>query len=163
MSQTSRAFRSRVAVGVVAAVLGAAAASFGGRDTARAEGASCSAFVGGADASKGAVPELVLSNLTDSEMTLDLVLRDKVGVAIIDRQGEITLSPRATMSVDLLEQFRRGLPKRTKPYASLFSVEVRGVDPFASNTVLMHVTQYFGSRSKPKAAFVLRPEFRTND
>jgi hypothetical protein len=146
-----------------ATVVGAVAASLATRDAARAEGASCSAFVGGADSSKGAVPELVLSNLTDTVYTLDLTLRDRAGVVLASRDDEITLDPRATLQVDLLEQIRRDLPARTKPYAGLFSVEVRGDAPFAPETVLVHVTQYFGSRKAPKAAYVLRPGFRTNE
>lgn len=153
----------RALVLCVSACAGAVAASVASREAARADGVSCSAFVGGADSSKGAVPELVLSNLTDSAMSLDLTLRDAAGQVLVSRDDEVALEPRATVQVDLLEQIRRELPGRTKPYAGLFTVEVRGDAPFAEDAVLVHVTQYFGSRKAPKAAYVLRPAFRTND
>jgi hypothetical protein len=64
------------------------------------------------------------------------------------------------VAVDLMEQFSRDLPKRTKPYQGLFSVEVSGASPFGANTVLIHVTQFYGSRKNPKAAFVLPATYR---
>lgn len=119
------------------------------------------AVIGGVDSSPGAVPELVVSNLTSAAQTLDVVILDTDGATIVSHTADITLGPRATVAVDLLEQLRRDLPKKTKPYAGLFTVEVRGDVAFTESNVLVHVTQFFGTRKKPKAAFVLRPVFRS--
>lgn len=118
------------------------------------------AVVGGVDSSAGAVPELVLSNLTGASQTLDIVLLDASGNEIVNHPADVTLGPRQTVAVDLIEQLSRGLPKKTKHYAGLFTVEVRGDAGFTTDSTLVHVTQFFGTRKKPKAAFVLRPVFR---
>lgn len=118
------------------------------------------AYIGGVDTKAKSASEIVLSNLTSSSFTLNLVLRDTDGTAIVDRPGEITLNPRQTKAVDILEQLRRGLPLRTKPYAGILTVEVSGDPPFSEETVLVHVTQYYGPRKTPRAAFVLRPLVR---
>ncbi|MCE9637823.1 MAG: hypothetical protein K8T90_19155 [Planctomycetes bacterium] len=118
------------------------------------------AIVGGVDSSAGAVPELVLSNLTSATQTLDILLLDANGDTLVSHAADVTLGPRATVAVDLLEQLRRDLPKKAKPYAGIFTVEVRGDAGFTESAVLVHVTQFFGTRKKPKAAFVLRPVFR---
>lgn len=123
---------------------------------------TCTAYIGGASSAKGAVPELVVFNTTFSTLTLDLKLLDPDGTVLIDRPGEVVVNAQQTLSVDLLEQLRRGLPKTTKPYAGTFTVQLDGPEGFSQDFVVLHLTQYFGSKAKPKAAYILKPLFRDN-
>lgn len=127
---------------------------------AHADGATCVALIGGVEASKKSSPELVLFNTASGSYTLDLTLRDADGNVIVSRDGEISVGAYQTVGIDLMEQIRRDLPKKTKPYAGLFSAEITGDTPFGPDTVLVHVTQFYGSRKNPKAAFVLPAVFR---
>lgn len=123
---------------------------------------TCTAYIGGASSAKGAVPELVIFNTTFSTLTLDLKLLDPDGQVLIDRPAEIVVNGQQTLSVDLLEQFRRGLPKSAKPYAGTFTVQIDGPQGFSEDFIILHLTQYFGSKAKPKAAYILKPVFRDN-
>ena len=144
----------------IAAALGAAAVlSSGTRARAQAEPMT-TAYVGGVDTGSGAVPELVLSNLSNTSMTLDLVLRDGAGAVLVNHPAEIPLAGSQTVAVDLLAQLKRDVPRGKKPYRGIVMVEVGGDSSFGQDSVLVHVTQYFGSRKRPRAAFVLRPAYR---
>jgi hypothetical protein len=121
--------------------------------------APCTAFIAGVSSAKGTAPELVLFNTSTGSLVLDLKLVQPDGTVLVDRPGEITLTSRQTRAVDLLEQIARDLPGRTAPYRGTFTVEVRGPVGFNRDVVILHVAQYFGSRAKPKAAFVLDPLF----
>jgi hypothetical protein len=124
------------------------------------EESPCTAYVVGASSAKGAVPELVLFNTTSQTMTLDLDLLGPDGVAIISRAGEVVVNGRQTLSMDLLEQFKRDLTGKAKPYAGTFTVALHGPVGFTADRVIVHVTQYYGTRTKPKAAYVLDPVFQ---
>lgn len=132
-------------------------------EPARAAGTGCTAYFGGVTSEKGAVPELVLFNTGDATLTLDLLLRDASGTVLADRADELTLGPRQTLAVDLLEQLARDVDRPAKPYAGLLSVEVHGDAGFDGDVVIAHVAQYFGKRTKPTAAYVLRPVFVADD
>jgi hypothetical protein len=146
-----------VTVAVLAGALGAAMLE---RPSARAATAGWAAYVGGVDTSAGTAPELVVWNAAPQEVTLDLVLVDKLGATILEAPGEIVLGPRQTVTVDLNARLRRDLPKGAKPYAGMLTVELHGPAPFASDTALVHVTQYYGTRKRPRVAYVLRALFR---
>jgi hypothetical protein len=153
--------RTWIAVGAIAALGVALLAA--DRTAARAGSAgTCTAFVGGVSSAKGAVPELVIFNTQFSSITLDLKLLDADGMVLVDRPAEITVTSQQTVNIDLIEQLKRGLPKTTKPYAGTFTVQLNGPVGFTTDVYLVHVTQYFGSKAKPKAAYVLRPVFRDN-
>lgn len=144
-----------------AAVLaGAACATVLDRPSAQAAAAGWAAYVGGVDTSAGTATELVVWNAAPQEVTLDLVLRDRAGAVLVDGPGEIVVGARQTVTVDLHERLRRDLAKGAKPYAGTLSVELHGAPPFTSDTAIVHVTQYFGTRKKPRTAFVLRALFR---
>ena len=127
-------------------------------DRAAAQAATAKAFVGGLEAGKSADPELVVLNTTSSSMTLDLVLRGTDGPVLADLPGSLTVGPNQTIARDLRADLAHA-GSGGRAYVGVFSAEVSGEDPFAASTVVVHVTQYFGSRKKPKAAFVVRPLF----
>lgn len=135
-----------------------------GRLSARADGAeTCIARIGGVEAGRKVAPELVVFNLTNQQMTFDLVLRDTEGEEQVNRPGEFSVGPRATVAVDLNEQLARGLGKGQKPYEGLIAAEISAPAPFGPDAAVVHVTQYFGKRKSPKAAFVLEPAYDTSD
>ncbi len=167
-SQTARSqtapsrFRAALLTGLLV-VGGAATFVLATRESAVA-GASgtCTAYIGGASSAKGAVPELVVFNTTFSTLTLDLKLLGPDGTVLIDRPGEVVVNGQQTLSVDLLEQFRRGLPRTAKPYAGPFTIQLDGPQGFSEDFFIVHLTQYFGSKAKPRAAYILKPVFRDN-
>lgn len=132
-----------------------------GRARAADEAAPCTAFIAGIGTSKGSVPELVIFNLTDGTLTLDVTLRDDAGTTLhtID---DLELEPRRTVFTDLAEELSKDLPKGQKPYAGPLVVEVRGESGFDADAAIVHVVQYFGSKTKPRAAYVLRPVYRAD-
>ena len=144
---------------VIAAALGAAAVLASGTGARAQESPLMTAYVGGVDSGSGAVPELVVSNLSSTEMTLDLVLRDTAGAVVASHPAEIALAGGQTLALDLNAQLKREVPRGKKPYRGLMTVEVGGDEAFGPDSVLVHVTQYFGSRKRPRAAFVLRPTY----
>jgi hypothetical protein len=126
--------------------------------TARANGTSCTAFIGGIQTDKATAPELVIFNTTAETMTLDLVLRAPNGTALVTTPAAFTLTGHQTGFFDLKALLAtKGL--NGKAYLGTFSAEVTGAPPFSENDAVIHVTQYFGSRKKPKSAFVIRPVF----
>lgn len=149
-----------------AALAGAvAASSVSERGTARAAGSTIAAIVGGVDASATGTPELVVWNLGPQPLTLDVLVRDATGNAIANAAGTIEIPTRGTVTDDVKARLRAGLAKGAKPYAGFVSVELRQAasdvaSSFSSDTAIVHVTQYYGSRKAPKAAFVLRPLYR---
>jgi hypothetical protein len=143
---------------LLGAVALAGAAALAGFSAARAAGPTCTAFIGGVETAKTIVPELVVLNTAGADMTLDLVLRNAAGQAIVTLPAAVAVPARQTVFVDLQEKLKTaGL--NGKPYVGLFAVELTGEAPFGADAAVVHVTQYFGSRRKPKAAFTLRPLF----
>lgn len=159
MSRTLAA--AALAAGIVAG--GALLVSRNGGEARAADGAApCTAFLAGLGTTKGSVPELVVFNVTDTELSLDLTLRDGEGAVLVSREAEVVVAPRQTVFVDLLEQLARDLPRGEKPHAGPLAVELRGEAGFDASTAIVHVVQYFGSKAKPRAAYVLRPVYRAD-
>ena len=150
---------------VAAAVaLGAVAAALG---VARANGATCTAYLGGLETGKQAVPELVIFNTTALAMSVNVTLRDSTGLQLATTAAPIDIdayhSSFLSLSTLLLTAGEDG-----KPYQGRITAEVTGAAPFADGAAVVHVTQYFGKAdktglrpAKPKAAFVVRPLFVT--
>jgi hypothetical protein len=126
--------------------------------TAGAQATLSTAFVGGIETGRSAVPELVVFNTSASEMTLNLVLRSPAGVSLANLPAALTGGPRQSLYRDLRADLARAGTKG-RAYVGAFTAEVSGEAPFAPSTTIVHVTQYFGSRKKPRAAFVVRPVF----
>lgn len=127
---------------------------------ARANGAACSARMAGLETSRKTPVELVAFNSTDSELTLDLRLLDPSGDVVLERPGGVVVGPFKTAVVSLEEELARDLAKKEKPYEGLVAIELVGVSPFAADTVIVHATQYFGKRKRPRGAVIVRPLFR---
>lgn len=125
---------------------------------ARASGATCSAFVGGLQTSKSQAAHLVTFNTTDTPMTLDVKLRAPDGTVLEDLPDSLVLGARQTITTDLRAALAHAGADE-KAYLGAFSVEVSGDAPFAKDTVIVHATQYIGSPTKPKAAYVVRSIF----
>ncbi len=144
---------------LAAAVVLAGVAAFAGGGRAAAQQASTTtAYLGGLETGKAAVPTLVAFNTTSSSMTLDLTLRGPDGTALVTLPGAVSLDPRATVQRDLrLDLAHAGA--NGKAYVGIFTAELSGTDPYTQDSVVVHATQYFGSRNKPRAAFVVRPLF----
>ena len=130
--------------------------------TAQADGPTCTAVVAGAQPQKKNAAELVVMNLTPAAATFDLRLRDADGNVLTERPGEVTVNARGTAAIDLFDQLARDLPNREKPYSGLVAVELVGDATLTADNFLVHVTQYFGKRKKPKGAVVLKPTFTEN-
>ncbi len=60
-------------------------------------------------------------------------------------------------------ELTRDLPGKAKVPPGLLQIQVTGAAPFGEDTVLIHVTQYFGTRRRPKAAMVLPAVYRGDD
>ena len=147
-----------------ALAVGAVAAGFA---VARANGATCIAYVGGLETGKQAVPELVVFNTTPQQMEISVKLRDSTGLEIGSTAAPITIdafnSAYLSLSTLLLTA-----GEDDKPYQGRITAEITGAEPFADGTAIVHVTQYFGKPTKeglrpakPKGAFVVRPLFVT--
>lgn len=117
-----------------------------------------SAFLGGLETGKTSVPELVVLNTSNSAVTLDLKLRAADGSVLVNRAAAITVGAQATAFVNLQTELATA-GVSGKPYVGTFSAQVSGEAPFDQTTTIVHATQYFGKRTKPKAAFVIRPIF----
>jgi len=133
-----------------------------GQLAARADGAACTAYLSGLQTSKKSPVELVVLNTTAAEMTLDLRLVDADGNEVLSRPGGVVAGPRAMVIVSLEEELSRDLPKRTKPFEGVVGIELSGDGAFRSDTAIVHATQYFGKRKKPRGAAVFRALFRDN-
>lgn len=149
---------------VAALGVGAVAAGFA---VARANGATCTAYVGGLETGKQAVPELVVFNTTAEQMSVNVTLRDATGLQLATTAAPIVIdafhSTYLSLSTMLTTAGEDG-----KAYKGRITAEVTGAAPFADGAALVHVTQYFGEPAKggvrptkPKAAFVIRPLFVT--
>jgi len=134
-----------------------------GHLAARAEGTSTTAYLSGLETSRKTPVEVVVFNSTAVEVTLDLRVRDKDGGTLVERPGEVVVGPYATSVVSVEEQLARDLPPKTRPYEGLVAVDLTGMTPFAEDTVLVHGTQYFGKRKKPRGAVVFRALYRLNE
>ena len=132
-----------------------------GTDLARANGAACSAHMAGLETSKSTPVEIVVFNSTASEITLDLRLLDTEGDAVLERQGGIVIGSFKTAIVSLEAELARDLAKKQKPFQGIVAVELTGDAPFAEDAVLVHATQYFGKRKRPRGAVIHRALFRT--
>jgi hypothetical protein len=140
-------------------VAGALALAFG-HLAARADGGSCTAYLSGLETSKKSPVELVVLNTTGVEMTLDLRLVDVEGNLVLDRPGGVVVGPRAMVAVSLEEELSRDLARKEKPFQGLVAIELSGDPGFRSDTAIVHATQYFGKRKKPRGAAVFRALFR---
>lgn len=127
---------------------------------ARANGTACSAHMAGLETSRKSPVELVAFNSTDTELTLDLRLLDPSGNAVLERPGGLVVGPFKTAVVSLEEELSRDLAKKEKPYEGLVAVELVGSAPFSADNVIVHATQYFGKRKRPRGAVIVRPLFR---
>ncbi len=144
--------------------LAAAAAVAVGVAGARAQEATTTAYIAGIETSRSAVPEIVLFNTTSTQIDIDLVLRGPTGAVVLDREEPLVLAPDAILLVSLQEEIAAVTPPRTKPYEGLLAAELTGdATQFDDDRVIVHATQYYGSRKKPKAAFVVRPLFAPLD
>lgn len=131
-----------------------------GDHLARAAGATCSATMAGLETGKKTPVEIVAFNPTGVEIRLDLRVLDASGELLRERPDEIVLTPFRTAVVSVEEFLSRDLAKKEKPYSGLVAVELTGDAPFAEDTVIVHATQYFGKRKKPRGAVIHRPLFR---
>jgi len=129
---------------------------------ARADGAACTAYISGLETSKKSPVELVVLNTTGREMTLDLVLLDTAGDEVLNRPGGVVVGPRAMAIVSLEAELGRDLPKKTKAFSGVVAIELSGDSGFGSDTTVVHATQYYGKRKRPRGAAVFRALFRDN-
>ena len=150
-------FAAALALGAVAAALG----------VARANGVTCSAFVGGLETGKQAVPELVIFNTTAEQMSVNVTLRDSSGLQLATTAAPIVIDGFHSSFLSLSTLLQTA-GEDGKPYQGRVNAEVTGAAPFADGAAVVHVTQYFGKPqkggfrpSKPKGAFVVRPLFVT--
>jgi hypothetical protein len=126
---------------------------------ARAQSVPTKAFIGGLRSDKLGSPEIVVFNSSGSPLTLDLVLRGPDGVALATLPAAMTVPATGTAVFDVQAALKTVGPNG-KAYLGLVTVELTGDAPFGSATTVVHATQYFGSRKKPKAGFVVRALFR---
>ena len=137
-----------------------AGALLAGQYVARADGANCTAYLSGLETSKKSPVEVVVLNTTAVEMRLDLRLLDREGTVLVDRPGGVVAGPRAMVAVSVEEELSRDLARKEKPFEGLIAIELSGDPNFRSDTAVVHATQYFGKRKKPRGAAVFRPIFR---
>jgi hypothetical protein len=131
-----------------------------GSHLAHASAGTCSAHLAGLETSKKTPVELVVFNGTGEELTLDLTLLDAAGNSVLERPAGVVVGSFQTRVVSLEEELKRDLAKKEKPFEGLVAIELVGDDPFGPDDVIVHATQYFGKRKKPKGAVVFRPLFR---
>jgi hypothetical protein len=146
-----------VAAGALAAVAGLAAF----RSTARAAGDS-TFVLGGLQVDKTSVPELVVFNTGQAALppvTVSLLAADGSTLTTEPPMLTFDLGPHATGTIDLKAALAHaGLNGRQ--YAGLVTARLTGdAVAFTDQTAIVHATQYFGSRKKPRAGFVVRPLF----
>lgn len=139
-----------------AATLCAAALLTG--DAARAQSATTTAFIGGLRSDKLGEPEIVVLNTNGAPLTLDLVLRGPDGVALATLPAAMTVPASGTGTFDVQAALKTA-GANGKAYLGLVTAELTGEAPFAESTTVVHATQYFGPRKKPKAGFVVRALF----
>jgi hypothetical protein len=131
-----------------------------GQLVATAAGADCTAYLSGLESSKKSPVELVVLNTTAAEMNLDLRVLDREGNVLVDRQGAVVAGPRAMVALSIEGELARDLPKGQKAHQGLVAIELSGDPNFNDRTAIVHATQYFGKRKKPRGAAVHRALFR---
>ncbi len=127
---------------------------------ARAAGSDSTVYFGGMDISKRTIPVLTVFNAQEAPMPLDIdvVLRDGEGQVLISRDNVLSLGDFESGSVDLFQELIRDLPRRTKPYQGIFSLEVTSDSPaFEEAGVIAHVTEFFGKPTRARAALLFDP------
>ena len=155
--------KSRLTLFSAAALIAVAAAA--GLSVARANGATCTAYIGGLQSDRTSVPELVVFNPGGIPLSLTLTMRDATGAVLPTPAGTVDVPAFNTTFLSLSTQLKTaGIGG--KPYVGRFTLEVSGGAPFAPEAAVLHVTQYYGKPSKgagkpvaPKSAFVIRPLF----
>jgi hypothetical protein len=147
---------------VAAAALGAVVA---GLTVARANGVTCTAYFGGLETGKLAVPELVVFNTGAEQISLTVTLRSETGATLATTAAPLDVAGFNSLFLSLAPLLATA-GADGKPYAGRFTAEVSGPAPFADGVAVVHVTQYFGKPAKgglrpvkPKGAFVVRPLF----
>lgn len=147
------------------AVAAVCAAGLGAIVAARADGATCTARVGGLTTGKDTVPELVVWNTGAAPIALTLVARNDQGQTLPLSPATVDVPGFNTAFVSLSQRLATA-GANGKPYLGRFSLEITGDAPFSETTSVVHVTQYFGKPAKglvkptkPKAAFIVRPVF----
>jgi hypothetical protein len=153
----------RVTLACAAALATAALAA--GISVARANGATCTAFIAGLQSDKSSVPELCVFNTGTMQLSLTLTFRDAAGAVLPTPAETLEVAPFNTAYVSLTTKLKTaGLSG--KPYTGRFTLEISGTAPFAQDYAVVHVTQYYGRPGKagakpvkPASAFVIRPLF----
>jgi hypothetical protein len=155
--------KSRITLFSIAAALAVAVAA--GLSVARANGATCTAYVGGLQSDKSSVPELVVFNPGGIPLSLTLTMRDATGAVLPTPAGTVDVPGFNTAFVSLSSKLLTA-GTSGKPYLGRFSLEITGPAPFAQDAAVLHVTQYYGNPAKggakpvkPASAFVIRPLF----
>jgi hypothetical protein len=155
--------KSRLTLLSAAAVAAVAVAAL--ISAARANGATCTAYVGGLQSDKSSVPELVVFNPGGTPLSLTLTMRDAQGNVLTTPAAPLDVAGFNTAYVSLSSMLTTA-GTAGAPYRGRFSLEVAGGPPFAQDSAVLHVTQYFGKPAKgaakplkPTSAFVVRPLF----
>ncbi len=134
-----------------------------GTGAVRAAGASTTATMAGLQTSRKTPVEVVVFNTTGSELTLDLRIIDTDGNTVLERPGGVVVGSLETAVVSLDAELSRDLRKKQKPFEGIVAVELAGDAPFAEFNAIVHATQYFGKRRRPRGAVVFRPVFKTTE
>lgn len=142
-----------------------AVAALASLSSARANGTTCVAYVGGLEAGKETVPELVLFNTANAPVSVTLVMRDPLGQTLATPADPLVVNTYNSAFVSLSSRLATAGPNG-KAYVGRFSLEISGAAPFTQDNAIVHVTQYLGKPgkglarpSKPKSAFIVRPLF----
>ncbi len=153
----TRASKILVLVAFAAAAVGI------GQLRADAAGADCTAHLGGIEAGRRSVPEVTVFNAQEvaAPVDIDVIVRDADGNELVNLPDALSLGSFQSGSVNLWTEITRDLPRRTRPYQGLVSVELASSsEDFNAEMVLIHVTQFFGNRRRPKGAILFRATFQ---
>jgi hypothetical protein len=119
-------------------------------------------FIGGLQVDKTSVPELIVFNTSQVDMPpLTVTIFAADGTPLVTEPAALTLDvgPRATATLDLKTALVHAGPSG-KPFSGVVTARVAGDSAFFSDqSAIVHATQYFGSRRKPRAGFVVRSVF----
>ncbi len=154
---------TRSLVVAILATVAVGATLLGSLPATGATAGTCVAHIAGVETSRKTPAELVVLNTSNFELTLDMTLRAPDGSVVLDSTSAIVVPARGTVIRSLEADLSAAVPPKTKPYEGLVSIELRGAAPFAADSTVVHATQYYGKRKKPRGAVVLRPLFRTED
>lgn len=143
----------------------AVAAVVAGFTVARANGVTCTAWFGGLETGKLAVPELVVFNTGAEAISLNVTLRSETGATLATTAAPLDVAAFNSLFLSLTPMLATA-GTDGRPYVGRFTAEVTGAAPFSEGVAVVHVTQYFGKPAKgglrpvkPKGAFVVRPLF----